>query len=109
MVDTEGLVIKVVVHESGLRDRAGASLVLEELGIKYPRVAKIWADSPYRGLKEWMRTELGWELEVVRHRWSGRVWLRNDQEPPTRRVGFVALPTHWVVVRAFAWLARSRN
>lgn len=62
MVDTEGLVMKVVVHEAGLHDRADASLVLEELGelgLRFPRMAKVWADSAYRGLKEWMRTELG--------------------------------------------------
>ena len=58
--------MKVVVHEAGLHDRAGASLVLEELGLRFPRMAKVWADSAYRGLKEWMLIELGWGLEVVR-------------------------------------------
>lgn len=101
--------MNVVVHEAGLHDRAGASLVLDELGSRFPRMAKVWADSAYRGLKEWMRTELGWELEVVRHRWSGRVWLRNDQEPPTRPAGFVVLPRRWVVERTFAWLVRNRR
>ena len=92
LVDTQGLLMKVVVHEAGLHDRAGAKLVLGELRSRFPRVSKIWTDSAYRGLKEWMRTELGWELEVVSHWWSGRVWLRDDQEPPSRPVGFVVLP-----------------
>ena len=51
--------MKVVAHEAGLHDRAGAKLVLGELRSRFPRVAKIWTDSTYRGLKEWMRTELG--------------------------------------------------
>ena len=109
MVDTQGLVIKVAVHEAGLHDRKGAELLLGKLRGVFPRMARVWADSAYRGLREWMRTELGWDLEVVRHPWSGRVWLRNDQEPPTRPMGFVALPRRWVVERTFAWLVRNRR
>ena len=50
--------MKVVVHEAGLHDRAGGKLVLGELRSGFPRMAKIWTDSAYRGLKEWMRAEL---------------------------------------------------
>ena len=49
--------------------------MLGELRSGFLRMAKVWADSAYRGLKEWMQTELGWELEVVSHWWGGRVWL----------------------------------
>ena len=51
--------MKVVVHEAGLHDRAGAKLVLGELRSRFPRVAKIWTDSAYRGLKE-CGCELSW-------------------------------------------------
>ena len=85
--------MKVVVHEAGLHDRAGGKLVLGELRSRFPRMAKIWTDSAYRGLKEWIRTELGWELEVVSHWWSGRVWLRDDQEPPSRAGGIRCVAT----------------
>ena len=46
---------------------------------------------------------------MVSHWWSGRVWLRDDQEPPSRPVGFVVLPRRWVVERTFAWLVRNRR
>ena len=45
-------------------DSAGAKLVMKGLRERFPRMAKVWSDSAYRGLKEWMRTTLGWELEV---------------------------------------------
>ena len=109
LVDTEGLVLKVKVHEAGISDSAGSKMVLDGLSSRFPRMRKVWADYAYRGLKEWMRTTLGWDLEVVRHTWSGRVWVVGDQEPPTRPKGFVVLPRRWVVKRTFAWLVRNRR
>lgn len=46
-------------------------MVLDGLNSRFPRMRKVWADYAYRGLKEWMRTTLGWDLEVVRHTWYG--------------------------------------
>ena len=67
LVDTQGLLLKVKVHEAGLSDKVGAKMVLEGLSGRFPRMRKVWADYAYRGLKEWTRTKLGRELEVVRH------------------------------------------
>ena len=67
LVDTQGLLLKVKVHEAGLSDKVGAKMVLEGLSGRFPRMRKVWADYAHRGLKEWTRTKLGRELEVVRH------------------------------------------
>lgn len=108
LVDTEGLVLKVKVHEAGMSDSAGAKIVLGGLSGQFPRMRKVWTDYAYRGLKEWMRTKLGWKLEVVRHLWTG-VSVIGDQEPPSRPKGFVVLPRRWVVERTFAWMVRNRR
>ena len=109
LVDTEGLLLKVKVDEAGMSDSVGAKMVVEGLSGRFPRMRKVWADYAYRGLKEWMRTTLSWDLEVVRHSWSGRVWVVGEREPPSRPKGFVVLPRRWVVERAFAWLVRNRR
>ena len=66
LVDTEGPLLKVKVHEAGMHDRAGAKIVLEELSGGFARMKKLWADYAYRGLKEWVRSSLGRELEIMR-------------------------------------------
>ena len=97
------------MHEVGLHDGAGAKLVLEGLISRFTMMMKVWTDHAYRGLKEWMRITLGWELEVVRHPWAGGLWVVGDQESPSRPKGFVALPRLWVVERTFAWLVRYQR
>ena len=98
LVDTEGLLLKAKVHEAGMHDSAGAKIVLEGLGGKFPRMKKLWADYAYRGLKEWVRRSLGWELEIV----------RASQERSGVK-GFSVQPRRWVVERTFAWLIRNRR
>ena len=44
VVDTQGLVLKGVVHPAGLHDRVGAKLVLHALRTTFPRLAHLWAD-----------------------------------------------------------------
>jgi putative transposase len=70
LVDTEGLVLKVVVHPANLHDRLGAKLVLGALGTAFPRLHHIWADQGYAGaLGDWSREQLGIDLEVVYPWW----------------------------------------
>jgi transposase len=44
LVDTLGLLLKVVVHPANLHDRLRAKLVLGALGTDLPRLQHIWAD-----------------------------------------------------------------
>ena len=51
LVDTEGLLLKVKVHEVGLHDKEGAKLLLAPPADQLPRMAKVWVYSAYRGLR----------------------------------------------------------
>ena len=84
-MDTQGLVIKAKVHPADTHDKEGAKLLLAPLAGKLPRMAKVWADSAYQGLKKWLKETLGWDLEAVKHWWTGLrwVWVPEGQEPPT--------------------------
>ena len=75
----------------------GASLVVDNLAFKFPRLIKILADGGYGGtLADWIMDKFGWELEVV---------LRPDECPSK----FQVLPKRWIVERSFAWLENFRR
>jgi hypothetical protein len=38
---------------------------------RFPRMTRVWVDSAYRDLSDWVKATLGWNLEVVRHWWTG--------------------------------------
>ena len=99
LVDTLGLVVKVIVTAGNVQDRDGAKLLLKELAIQVDTIKRlklIWVDGSYRGLLiDWVAEHLGWKLEVV--------------EKPKDQVGFQILPKRWIVERTFAWLVRQRR
>ncbi len=99
------------VHEASVHDKEGAKLLLAPLVGMFPRMAKVWVDSAYRGLQEWLKATLGWELEVTKHWWTGirGFWVLEDQEPPELPRGFHVLPRRWVAERTLAWLGRNRR
>jgi putative transposase len=112
LVDTQGLVIRAVVHPANITDRDGAMLLLAPLQGQLPRLQHIWADSAYAGkCAEWVHMTLGWTLEIVKHWWTGVrwVWVGPGQAPPTIPSGFHVLPHRWVVERTFAWLLMFRR
>jgi putative transposase len=122
LVDTQGLVLRAVVHTAALQDRAAVPLLLAGAPERFPRLAHLWADQGYTGGgKLWIEQELGWTVEVVQHPPKPRgEWVPlgtgDDPRPfewrrlPPERTGFRGvLPRRWVVERTFAWLDQSRR
>jgi putative transposase len=125
LVDTLGLLLKVVVHPANLQDRDGARLVLEGMHARFSRLAHLWADSAYGGpLATWITETLGWSVTIVQHpprSYRQEVIFHEDpsdrnkgwfekvptQPPPTGFRG--VLPRRWVVERSFAWIGRNRR
>ena len=95
-VDTQGYLLRVLVHSADIQDRDGARPLLEVLHHCFPRLSKLWVDGGYAGqLEDWARETLGVTLEVVKK--------LADQR------GFVVLPRRWVVERTIAWINRNRR
>jgi transposase len=112
LVDTNGLVLDVLVHPANITDRQGAKLLLEPLKGAFPRLSLIWADSGYSGkLEDWVKKTLDWTLEIVKRPFEGvrYVWMPPGVEPPEIPRGFVVVKRRWVVERTFSWLGRSRR
>ena len=99
LVDSLGLILKVMVTAGNIQDRDGAKSLLEEIGTQedvVKRLKLIWADGSYRGeLISWIEETFGWKLKIV--------------EKPKDKNGFQVLPKRWIVERTFAWLVRQRR
>lgn len=97
LVDTQGLVLNVVISEANISERDMAQWLLQSVQANLPRLKHIWADAGYRGerfLDEFpLRT--GVRLEVVKR-------------PPDQH-HFQVEPKRWVVERTFAWLGNARR
>ncbi len=96
LVDTQGNLLKVVVHRANIADRDGAAFVLEDADDEFPRLEKVWADQGYNGdLADEVYDHYQITLEVVSN--------------PANQKGFVVVPRRWVVERTFAWLSKYRR
>jgi transposase len=108
VVDTQGLILHVLVHPADVHDRRAAEAVLADLRSRYPELEYLFADMGYQGLASWLEQELGWTLLIVKR---PRRWVRvpADQPAPVMPSGFAVLPQRWIVERTFAWLVRNRR
>lgn len=96
LVDTQGLLLKVMVTSASVQDRDGAKIMLEK-NLKYFHKLKLtWADSAYAGkLVDFFQEKYGHKIEIIK---------RTDNMK-----GFVLLPRRWVVERTFSWLNNYRR
>ena len=104
LVDTNGLLMQVLVHEADLQDHEGGKLLLVPLQGRFPRLKLIWVDSAYKkgDFVEWVKAQFGWEVEVVEHPWSGLRGVLAPKEAAidweqVRPRGFHVLKRRWVV------------
>jgi putative transposase len=101
LVDTQGLVLKVVVSAANVQDRDGARLLTHALclyGPDLPRLSLVWADAGYGGqLADDLRRQMGWTLAVVK---------RPDAQS---RSAFAVQPHRWIVERTFSWWGGLRR
>jgi putative transposase len=127
LVDTTGLLLRVVVHPANLQDRDGAKLVVAGMHDQFPRIQQLWADQGYAGpVATWSTETLGWAVTSVQHRPKPRgQWVpqsttgdRSDWRTvwfeyvrfPAGHAGFRGvLPRRWVVERTSAWIGRNRR
>lgn len=95
LVDTQGLLLGVLVTEASIPERLGAAALLLELVERLPRLLLIWVDQGYSGQRfaQAVDSLLGAKVEVVK---------RQSQS-------FEVLPRRWVVERTFAWLYQQRR
>jgi putative transposase len=95
LVDTLGLIWGLAVLPASSTDWEGATEVFKRVGKSLPRLAKVWADSAYRALADWVKANASWVLDIVKRRAGA--------------VGFEVQPWRWVVERTFGWFNRYRR
>ena len=96
LVDTEGLLLAVLVLAADVSDRDAALLLLQIYAARYPALQLIWGDRHYGG-------ELSAETPAA-HGIIVTVVSKSEGQ-----AGFVPLPRRWVVERFFGWLTHGRR
>jgi len=96
IVDTNGFVIRVLVHAADISESEGGIWLLNEHSDALTSLESIRVDQGYKRMfVDWVNQYLSCAVEVV--------------EKATGQVGFALLPKRWVVERTFAWLGRYRQ
>jgi transposase len=113
MVDTQGLLLEVLVHPGDISDRIGGALLLNKFkeSCEYPNIKIIWVDRGYKWFKliEYAKNQWNIEISVVERPQIRGVWWPKDEEPPEIDKSFKVLPRRWVVERSFAWMDKYRR
>jgi putative transposase len=67
LVDTNGFVLKVVVHAANIHNSQGGRLVMDIVRDEYVDLRKLWVDQGYRGVYwTWLPLDRGLAVEVMR-------------------------------------------
>jgi len=96
IVDTNGLVLRVLVHAADISDSEGGEWLLLNHLSAFPQLEIIRVDQGYKeSFCTWVATTTDWTVEVI--------------AKPADQEGFAVIPKRWVVERTFAWLGRYRQ
>lgn len=111
LVDTLGLLLKVVVHPASLHDRQGAKLVLGALEGRVPRLPLIWADQGSAGaLRQRTKEHIGVTLEVVYPWWRQlKRYFADFLDDFGYQPGCNVIPRRGLVERTISWVGRARR
>jgi putative transposase len=94
VVDTQGHILHVEVHEANKHDTVGGCEVFAKASAKYPSLKGVCADAGYRKtMEEFVRDILKKTIEI-----SERI-----------SNGWAVLAKRWIVERTFAWLNHFRR
>jgi putative transposase len=92
LVDTQGLLVHIVVSTAQVQDTLGAQVLLSQIISTLPRLEHIWVDNGYPGeFVASIQKQFGIPVEVVQHPWKEQIagrWMRAGQEPAP-----VSIPT----------------
>jgi transposase len=105
LVDTLGLLLRVVVHSASVQDRAGAKLVLAGARARFPQLGLVWVDGGYVNIVDVNIVDAGLVGWAARHEGVEVVAVPRNADVK----GFQVLPRRWVVERTFGWLTRCRR
>ena len=95
-MDTNGLVLRVLVHAANISDSEGGEWLLLNHLDAFPRLDTMRGDQGDKvSFCEWVAATTPWTVEVV--------------AKPADQEGFAVIPKRWVVERTFAWLGRYRQ
>lgn len=93
LVDTDGRLIKLIVHPADIQDRDGGAALLKASRPSFPFVELVFADSAYAGERVANATCI--TVQIV--------------HKPDDQIGFKVHKRRWVVERFFAWIGRNRR
>jgi putative transposase len=97
VVDSQGLLIGVLVTEANASERSGAVVVLDEAKEKLNKLEVVWVDQGLFG-------------QELCHCGAASLWRGRAVEVIQRTSeAFEQLPKQWIVERTFGWLNRFRR
>ena len=96
IVDTNGFVLRVLVHAADISESEGGTWLLNEHRDALKGLDILRVDQGYKAMfVDWVLKYMSCTVEVI--------------TKPADHVGFAVLPKRWVVERTFAWLGRYRQ